>query len=311
MAFKFIKLSEVKTETICAVIYGAPNVGKTTLALTSSKPVLIDFDEGSQRAAFVDDPAVVVCRRWSDLAGMEEDDLKPFDTIVIDTVGAALTKLAADLMRRDPSLGRNGALILPGWGRLGNDFRAFLDRMRGYGKDVILIAHMKEQENEGRITERIVAAGQSRDEIYQRADIMGRIVIRADLDRDDTQRWLSFKFTTAAYAKNVGLKDYPLPLPSEDGSTMARIISDAKDAMNGQAKERREVESLKRSIREAKTPEDFTGVAHALRAANAPLPPKRDLMDRAKSAGYRWDADDEAFVDPNAAAAESKSEVPF
>ena len=38
-------------QTFSAIIYGSPGMGKTTLALSAPKPVLIDFDHGVSRVS--------------------------------------------------------------------------------------------------------------------------------------------------------------------------------------------------------------------------------------------------------------------
>lgn len=48
MALKITTANEANTITnIITVIYAAPGIGKTSLAFTADKPLLLDFDKGA------------------------------------------------------------------------------------------------------------------------------------------------------------------------------------------------------------------------------------------------------------------------
>ena len=93
-------------EQVVVVLYGQPSIGKTTLALTASKPVLIDFDAGSHRAGWPS-PRVEI-GSWRDVVDMEPDDFAAFDTVVIDTAGRALDFLTAQLISTRTRASRRG-----------------------------------------------------------------------------------------------------------------------------------------------------------------------------------------------------------
>ena len=296
MAIRFQKLSDITTNHIVAVIYGQPTIGKTTLALSSQKPVLLDCDMGAHRALFSGEPSVVRVQKWSDLDGLSESDLEPFDTVVLDTVGTALKKLAQDIMRRDPAMGHAGALTLKGYGRLAAAFSDFLARMRSYSKDVILIAHMKEVEEGDQVKERIVAVGSSRDEVYQAADIMGRIVPVRD-DDGRIQRELTFDLSSAAYAKNVGLGRYRLDNVNTD--TMAGVIADAKKAMNGASEARRKrlklEQKLAKKVAKCENPAELNALIAKM--ADAPKVDKQVIVRAGLARGWEWDRGGKVFVE--------------
>ena len=289
----FKKMSETRTETICSVIYGQPGSGKTTLALTANNPVLLDFDEGHHRASVAGDPSVLKVKQWKEISAIKDEDLEEFQTIIIDTIGTALTKLGTDLMRREPSLGRNGNLTIQGWGRLGYEFRTFLGRMRSQGKDVILIAHLKETENDGQVTERIVASGSSKDEVYHQADLMGRIIPVKSGKK--VSRVLTFSISDAAYAKNVGIDDITLELPSENPNTMAEVIQQAKDNINSKVGKNKELEELQEQIESAKTADDFNDIIPVLKRLDAPKKTKIDWHKRGLAAGLKWVKEERSF----------------
>ena len=67
MSIKIVKAQTQKVDNIKAVLYGFPNSGKTTLALSAEKPLLIDFDKGSYRAGNKADKDIVQIGSWSDI----------------------------------------------------------------------------------------------------------------------------------------------------------------------------------------------------------------------------------------------------
>ena len=78
-------------------VYGPPGIGKTSLAFTASRPLLLDFDQGAHRAAGRKDTVQV--HQWGDVAGIAAGDLSEFDTIIVDApaAGHMLTFLQAPM----------------------------------------------------------------------------------------------------------------------------------------------------------------------------------------------------------------------
>ncbi|MDR7032394.1 ATP-binding protein [Mesorhizobium sp. BE184] len=236
MPLKITKASEpITVERLNTVIYGPPGLGKSSLAFTADAPLLLDFDQGSHRAANRKD--TVRISDWSDVAGITADDLVPFKTVVVDTAGRALDILTADIIRVNPKHGRGGALTLQGYGELKSRFTSFLKLLNSFGKDVVLIAHMDEQRNGDDIIERLDVQGGSKGEIYKAADAMGRLVIA------NNKRWLRFSPTDAAFGKNPGQLE-PLEVPdmaaAEFDGFLASVIEQIKDRLNELTEEQRE-----------------------------------------------------------------------
>ena len=101
---KFQDGADIKVGNVIVVIYGAPNVGKTSLVLTAANPLLIDFDGGAYRAGNKSGKSVVTAKSWSDVAAMSAEDLEKFDTLIIDTVGTCLDSLVNDIMSGNPKM---------------------------------------------------------------------------------------------------------------------------------------------------------------------------------------------------------------
>lgn len=273
MPLKITKASDpITVDRLNTVIYAAPGLGKTSLAFTADKPLLLDFDNGSHRAANRKD--AVVISQWSDVAGITAEDLAPFKTVIVDTAGRALDALTVDIIRANPKHGRGGALTLQGYGELKARFGAFLKLLNSFGKDVVLIAHMDEQRSGDDVVERLDVQGGSKGEIYKAADAMGRIAIV------NGQRWLRFSPADAAFGKNPGRLD-PLAIPAPDSPEfdgfLGRVIQTTKDRLNEMSEAQKTAASALASFR--------TEVANADSAADI-----NKLMARAKAGGDAFKA---------------------
>lgn len=283
MALKIIPASEpITVEQLVVTIYGQPGVGKTSLGFTAEAPLLLDFDRGAYRAMGRKDAVNV--SSWSEVADIEASDLEGYRTIVVDTAGRALDALAADILRREPKLGRGGALTQQGWGRLKSEFTSWLTLLRSFGLDVVLIAHGTEKTDGDETIVRLDVAGGSKDEIYKSADLMGRLFIRGG------KRMISFDPTDTAYGKNPA----SLPVqevPSNDFGFMAKLISQTKEKLNALSAEQQEesakIRNFTETVKRFTSPEDFTdsiGVAKELGKTFAGI-----LAREAKERGYVYD----------------------
>jgi hypothetical protein len=228
MALKVTKSDEIiKVETICLTIYSQPGLGKTSLSFTASRPLLLDFDKGAHRA--VNRKDTVQVSDWRDVASITASDVAGYDTIIIDTVGKALDVLSQDIIRGNSRLSHGGALSQQGWGQLGVRFSAFLKLLRGFGKDVVLIAHMDEQKDGDSIKERLKISGGSKDLVLTDSDVIARISIISK------QRYLVFSPTETAFGKDpagIGEMQIPASSSSDYENCLGRIIAEIKGRLN-------------------------------------------------------------------------------
>jgi hypothetical protein len=275
---KITKSSDpIKVDRLNLCLYGPPGVGKSSLAFTAERPLLLDFDQGAHRASNRKDTVRVT--QWGDVASMTADDLEPYATIVVDTAGRALDQLTADIIKRNPKAGRGGALTLQGYGTLKAEFVAWLKMLNAFGKDVILIAHMDEQRNGDEIVERLDVQGGSKGEIYKAADAMGRLVIR------EGKRVLNFSPTDAAFGKNPGQLE-PLEIPHSDRNPefLATVVQSIKDKLNALTAEQAEAQQVLVQWRERiagmGSAEDFNGALADVK--KAPKAVQAMLADAAK-----------------------------
>lgn len=298
MALRITRSTDpIRVDRLNVCIYGQPGAGKTSLAFTAARPLLLDFDQGAHRAASRKDTVQV--KAWTDVAGISADDLSDFDTIVVDTAGRALDSLSQDIMRRDPKAGRGGALTLQGYGKLKSEFSAFLKLLNGFGKDVVLIAHMDEQRSGDDIVERLDVQGGSKGEIYKAADAMGRVFVKGGV------RQLDFSPREGSFGKNPGQLDVlDIPHPDRDPDFLAGVIQSVKDKLNTLTAEQAEAQSKLAKLRESLADvEDSKGINSLLDSAKiAGKAGKALLHERATSLGLTFDAGAGGYSKQQAAA---------
>jgi len=283
---------EVKNLTLC--LYAVPGVGKTTLAFTAEKPLLLDFDRGSYRAGNRGDTVVV--ERWEDVEAITAKDLEPYKTLVVDTAGRALDALTAAIIARNPKMGNGGALTLQGFGELKARFTAWTKLVRSFGLDVVLIAHSDEQRKGDEVIERLDMQGGSKNEVYKSADAMGRLYLAGG------KRTLNFSPTDTAFGKNPAQLD-PLLVPrfADAPRFLADVVDKIKAALNAHSAQQTEVAGAladwQALFEEASTEEELNGmIAQTDRAEESVRDNvKRLLRARAKHLGYAYDIPSASF----------------
>jgi hypothetical protein len=297
MALKILSAADpITVDRITVALYGDPGVGKTTLAFSADKPLLFDFDNGAHRASNRQDTVRVSA--WAEVENVTLDDLAPYNTIIVDTAGRMLDRLAADIISKDVKMGKAGVLSQQGWGRLKTRFVAWLKMLNDSGKDVVLIAHGTEKMDGETVNARLDVQGGSKDEIYKSVDAMGRVYIR------NGKRVLNFDPTESAFGKNpagFGIIEIPSPVPRD---FLASIIADTKAALNAQTEAQREaaerLEQWREAIELLETADDFNGKLADIKGQPRPIQQlfasaaKAKGLDFDKTAGKYVQAQDEA-----------------
>ena len=296
MALHIITSAEpILVNSIVMVIYGQPGTGKTSLALTSESPLLLDFDHGAHRAARRVD--TVQIKNWFEVTAITDADLAAYKTVVIDTAGRALDFLTADIIQREPKNGPGGNLSQKGWGALKNQFSSWLKHLNTLGKDIIMIAHMDEQQGGDMPIERLDVQGGSKGEIYKSSDVMGRIKI---IDGKNT---LLFSPSETAYGKNPAQLP-PLIIPHVDRPEyqgfLGQVITQTKDKLNELSDEQREmqrvIEFWKTRVDTASNLEDINLLVKDLQEGDLPKTVKLLIHHRAKNLGLVPDKKNGSYV---------------
>lgn len=296
MPLHIIKATEpIEVTQLVGCVYAQPGLGKTSLGYTAEAPLILDFDGGAYRAANRGDTVQV--RDWEEAANMTLKDLTGYRTLVVDTAGRALDLLSADIIHRNPKLGNGGALTLQGFGALKAQFIGWTKMVRGFGLDVLLLAHSDEQRKGEEVIERLDMQGGSKNEIYKVADVMGRLSIRGN------QRVLNFNPSDAAFGKNpaqlgeILVPDYALE-PQFFGKLLASIKAKLNEQSAVQKDAARMLADWKSEIDQAKTAEEFNALVPKVAASNELVRTnvKRLLISTGKKAGFDFDKTAKTFA---------------
>ncbi len=298
----------IRVERIIGTIYSEPGVGKTTLGNMADKSVNLDFDGSVHRS--IGRQRVLRVETWKDT-----DDLfahpyfKEANLVVLDTVGRALDFLADSIISEDSKLGSTiQGLNQRGYGALKGRFRLFLNRIKGAGKDVLLIAHAKtEKDAAGNKSSYPDIQGSSSGEIFKVSDVIAYYSIQGG------KRVLDFSAADNHVGKNpAGWEPTIVPAYASDPKFLSNLYQSLKDHLNTLSEEQAATLSAiadwQAKVEEIEaTPEAMTqGVkdTEAIENAAVKASVKTLLWRKAKTLGYDFDRATQAFVVKAAPAAQ-------
>jgi len=196
------KPHELNVQTkIKALIYGQAGTGKTTLALSTPKPLLFDFDGGVHRVNFahLSNVGTVQIESYQDfLDVLEKEDLSDFETFVIDTGGKCLDYMADYIIRRNPKLGKsNGTLTLQGYGERKAEFSALCKRISLMNKHILFVAHRETRTDGDEVRYVPLFGGSNYDSLVTELDLVGY------LEANGRKRVITFDPTSRNDGKNT------------------------------------------------------------------------------------------------------------
>lgn len=189
------------TTTIKMLVYGQPGIGKSTMALSAPQPVLFDFDGGVQRVNVAFQCPTLQVKRWEDavaaLAELKNGEVE-CKTIIIDTAGKMLDYMADYIMREDSKMQmKDGSLSLKGYGARKVMFSNFLREVAMMGKNIVFVAHEREDKDGDVRFIRPEIGGSSASDLMKELDLVGYVQA---IGNDRTVSWNpQEKF----YAKNT------------------------------------------------------------------------------------------------------------
>jgi len=183
----------LEKKNLVMLVYGDAGQGKTTLALSSPNPVLLDMDGGVGRTLAAHRcPAVQGLNGkplpWSAdprnkvgnedepsvLGALEEIKGTPFKTVVVDTVGKLLDAMSDAIIRTNPAMRqRDGSLSLKGYGLRKRMFKDFVSQCLAMGKNVVFIAHASESKVGDDIKVSPIIGGSSETDLMTEIDLAG------------------------------------------------------------------------------------------------------------------------------------------
>ena len=285
------------------IIAGVPGIGKTTLALSAPKPLLIDLDKGVSRvvARYRTDTAEV--DTYEELCNdLQNSDLSSYETIVIDTGGKLLEMLKPVVIKEDAKNGkRDGNLSLQGYGAIKRKFAQFVAFIKGLGKHLIFVFHATEVSLADDITGlRIRMEGSSKDEIWDDIDIGGFVEMIGN------KRTIGFSNCSRYYAKGThgisGVYDIPTLDNGSKNDFLSQLFKTIQLELNNEnleASKYNEVMKLVDDIKKCQELENLNKMFDVIKNTEHHLTSKEELWfaltEQAKSLGFTYNKEKKSF----------------
>lgn len=301
------KPSELEAkQTITMLVYGQPGVGKTTLAVSAPDAVLFDYDGGVQRINGAHQTLTVQIRSWEDTSEALDEIVASYPdvkTIVIDTVGKMLDFMSEYIVRNNSRMKKSdGTLSLQGYGLRKSMFIDFIKKTAVLGKNIIFVAHEKEEKRGDDTVKRPDIGGSSANDLVKELDLVGYMQM---LGKDRT---IAFNPTEAYYAKNTcnlpAVTKIPLVVDETgmavgDNNFVRRVLATYKKTQAATQEETRKYDTLVDNIRTAvTTAQNAEGLNAILESIgktqiyNSKMVGEKMVAQKAKALGLNFNAVD-------------------
>lgn len=291
MSFTIIKAEEqIDVKNVVVLIYGQPGVGKSSIAFTASdKRVLtLDFDKGAHRSAFRKDTLKI--EAWSEVLDLLKapEVLAGYDTIVVDTVGRCLDYIIATFNTPGSKLvTRNGNPTMQGWGELKAVFQTFVRGLTLLGKDIVLIAHEKEEKKGDNTIVRPDVSGGSYAEVFKISDFVGRLYKVNKITTLDFEPCEEFLGKNSAALKPIDVPDFAIkPMFLHDLLTLMKAALGKNSSQQKEAVDK--LEQYRVSISSCESADDLNQILAAARAEPDSL--KKQIKALADTQGTKVNA---------------------
>jgi phage nucleotide-binding protein len=200
-------------DNIVMVLYGKGGVGKTTFVASAPKPLLIDFENGSkylgQRGFNID--TIRMSAWFSETEKKElQNVIKKYETIIIDPLGEAFDKIVeSEVLNNKKFKQYDGSLTMAGWGEAKKMMKNLIKFLRDSRKNVVIVAHVSEIQDENNLYHRIQVQTKLKDEIPTMVDIISYLAVVKEKELD--VRYLY----TPAQGNNFDSKDRTGRMPEK------------------------------------------------------------------------------------------------
>jgi Cdc6-like AAA superfamily ATPase len=121
-------------QNIKSLVYGQAGMGKTTLALSAPKPILLDFDNGIHRVNYGHQVDTVQVNNWQEALQAIREDLSAYETIVVDTIGKMMDYIINYVTK-------GGIPQIKDWNKINQEFSTFVRDISMMHKNIIFVAH--------------------------------------------------------------------------------------------------------------------------------------------------------------------------
>ena len=184
--------------TVKMMIYGQSGMGKSTLALSSPNPLLLDFDGGVKRINLnhLENVDSVQVEKWEDMKELLSDvkSLSPYLSIVVDTVGKMMDYIITyKCGTRQPRI--------QDWGGINQEFQWFTRSLSSLNKNIVFVAH-RDTRKEGDDTVFIPSIREKTySSIVTELDLLGYLEMKSENGRQ--KRTVTFDPTSRNDGKNT------------------------------------------------------------------------------------------------------------
>ncbi len=301
------KPSELEAkQTITMLVYGQPGVGKTTLAVSAPDAVLFDYDGGVQRINGAHQTLTVQIRSWEDTSEALDEIVASYPdvkTIVIDTVGKMLDFMSDYIVRNNSRMKKSdGTLSLQGYGLRKSMFIDFIKKTAVLGKNIIFVAHEKEEKRGDDTVKRPDIGGSSANDLVKELDLVGYMQM---LGKDRT---IAFNPTEAYYAKNTcnlpAVTKIPLVVDETgmavgDNNFVRRVLATYKKTQAATQEETRKydklVDNIRTAVAAAQNAEGLNTILESIEKTqvyNSKMVGEKMVAQKAKALGLNFNAVD-------------------
>lgn len=301
------KPSELEAkQTITMLVYGQPGVGKTTLAVSAPDAVLFDYDGGVQRINGAHQTLTVQIRSWEDTSEALDEIVASYPdvkTIVIDTVGKMLDFMSDYIVRNNSRMKKSdGTLSLQGYGLRKSMFIDFIKKTAVLGKNIIFVAHEKEEKRGDDTVKRPDIGGSSANDLVKELDLVGYMQM---LGKDRT---IAFNPTEAYYAKNTcnlpAVTKIPLVVDETgmavgDNNFVRRVLATYKKTQAATQEETRKydklVDNIRTAVAAAQNAEGLNAILESIEKTqvyNSKMVGEKMVAQKAKALGLNFNAVD-------------------
>lgn len=292
---------------IAMIIAGVAGIGKTTLALSAPKPLLVDLDNGVSRVEAKHRVDTMKVSNFNELKNeLKNEDLSDYETIVLDTGGKLFELMKPSIIKENAKYGKaDGTLSLQGYGIAKKKYGEFVNFVKGLGKNLIIVFHATEvtiDPVEQFTGLRIRIEGSTKDEIWDEMDLGAFIEMKGN------KRTIGFSNCDRYYAKGThgihGIYEVPnLDNPNQKNTFLSDLFKKINDDLAKEAIQAKEYKAVMNEftplINNAKTADDLTKVLAKLSQTKHVSTSKDELrfalMAKSKELNCVYDKDTGTF----------------
>lgn len=289
------------------VISGVPGIGKTTAALSSPNPLIINCDNNLHKVnpAHRIAPDITPETYQELISDLKHEDLSGYDTLIFDTAGELISLMKSWAIKLSPKNGTQGgaALSMQGWGVVKNEFESLLNLcMRTLQKHIVIVCHTIEKREEQGIIYRLDVEGSSSRFIWKKSELGGMMYV------ENGKRKIMFSPTEYHHAKSAfgieGVREIPTTVSDSNNTFLTDLFQEA-DAycLEGQkmiGEYEKLMEEVRAIISGVKSVKEANAVYEQFKSFKwlyaAKFEAWKILVDKAAGSGIEWDKESKKFI---------------